>query len=408
MGSLPLDLNRYSRSPLSLLGQLGQTPSFVPEEGQDDPNREDLADEYEAQAGYYPPTASPSATVAAGPRQKSAAELRANQDYDQLRAALGQAPHATAPKWWQSVAAGAAGFGAGWSNAAGRTKHPIDIAAMDEGILHPGYQQKLQEWHSRVAPLQQITGLDQSQVEMERRNRQLDTQEAWNKARAEAEHQRGVMWAARARAYDQGKLTGKVASTPEERAAIADKYNFPPDMKQYYIANSNLSGYGSTLANPGRNADGSFTLSPGAERFDASGKQIANNPKVVDEGVQASRALAQELQRQRLLENEQRMSGSIEKTKADAEDRVRREREQLVKPVLSKYVRSSESELYDIKDPVKKAAAMKALQAINQALAPRLQAAQDTYARAIRQGGGTADDYDIDPLTLKATPRKPK
>lgn len=413
MANRPLDLSQYARNPLSLLSQLGAnpSPSFVTgDEDQDqDQNagrREDLADEYESTQNSYPPLVGPSATASAAPRQKSTAELRSQQDYDTLRASLANAPKEVAPKWWQSVAAGVAGAGAGWSNAAGRSRNPIDIAQMTDEINHPGYRQRMAEWQSRVAPQQKVADLDRAQSDQERKDRQLDIQENWNKARAEAEHQRGVMWAARARAYDHGKITGKIASTPEERAAIADKYQFPPDMKQYYIANSNLTGYGATLANPGKAGD-AFNLSPGMQHWEG-GKMIAENPKVVDPSAQSSRELAQELQRQRLLENQQRMSGSIEKAKADTEDKIRKEREGLIKQLLARYGRNSEGDLGTIKDSEHRASALAAVQAINKSLASRLQAAQDQYARSIRQGGGTADDYDVDPLTLASALRKPK
>jgi len=61
----------------------------------------------------------------------------------------------TKPKWWQTALAAGLGAGAGWSNAAGRTRTPIDIGAATEGILHPGYQGRLEEWQSRVMPVEQ-------------------------------------------------------------------------------------------------------------------------------------------------------------------------------------------------------------------------------------------------------------
>jgi hypothetical protein len=413
---LPLDLSKYYQSPL---GQLGRTPSFVPEDltaTQDTSDAEDYADEYGG-AGYSP-VISRSATVAAGPRQKSAAELRSQQDYDQLRAAIATAPQATSPKWWQRAAGAAAGFGAGWSNAAGRTRNPIDIGAMQENILNPGYRQKLEQWQSRVGPLQQIAGLDQSQVEQERRTRQTDIQEEWNKARAEGEHQRGLMWAARARAYDQGKIGGKAAApttqdllnnVAEIEKSLGRKLD-PWEVEYYVLNKGSMSGFGPTLANQQGKGDSPFNLAPGQKRYDAAGKVIAenNDPRPVDPAAQLSRLLQQQALEQRMAEAHQKMFLGIQGTKDATEDKIRKERETLLKPVLSKYLRSSEKELYDIKDPVRKAAALAALQGVNQTVANRLQSAQDSYARAIREAGGSADDFDIDPLTLKATRRKPK
>ena len=42
---------------------------------------------------------------------------------------------------------------------------------------------------------------------------------------------------------------------------------------------------------------------------------------------------------------------------------------------------------------------------LRQQAARELQAAQDTYAAAVRRAGGSAPDYDIDPNTLAARPR---
>jgi hypothetical protein len=73
---------------------------------------------------------------------------------NKLESKYGDYPQMQQPKWWQRLGGAAAGFGAGWSNAASRTRNPIDIAAMQENILHPGYRQKLEEWQSRVTPAQ--------------------------------------------------------------------------------------------------------------------------------------------------------------------------------------------------------------------------------------------------------------
>jgi hypothetical protein len=407
MAGLPLDLSKYYQSPFGLLGQMGQggsAPPFIDDGQNDVSNQEDLADEYEGQAGYYPPSgASYSATVAAGPRQKSAAELRSQQDYDQLRAAIGQAPKETAPKWWQRAAGAAAGFGAGWSNAAGRSRAPIDIGAMRENILHPGYQQKLQEWQSRVAPLQQIAGLDQSQVEQERRTRQTDIQEDWNKARAEAEHQRGVMWAARARAYDKGKLTGKIASTPDERADIAKRYNFDPDMTKYFIANGNLTGYGSTLESSGKAPhwtvdDYYMGVVPGEtpeQKTKAADAYNAKHPGPDLEG----RELSHEWRRQQLAEAANKAGEGVTKSKQGAEAKIHAQRRQEVAALMKATGTASEDDLWTLKDTAEQ------LRKINRRYAGRLQAVQDSYAGGIRKRGGTADDYTIDPDTLRAIPK---
>ena len=81
-----------------------------------------------------------------------------------LKAALATAPVKSNPTWWERLAAAGAGGAAGWSNAASRTKHPIDIGAVQENILHPGYQDKLSQWQSRVAPAEAQLQLAGQQV----------------------------------------------------------------------------------------------------------------------------------------------------------------------------------------------------------------------------------------------------
>ncbi len=83
-------------------------------------------------------------------------------------------PVMTKPKWWQTALAAGIGGGAGWVNAAGRIRNPIDINAATQGILHPGYEGRLEEWQSRVMPMQQ----------------QMAAQEKYEQIEAQAEERR--------------------------------------------------------------------------------------------------------------------------------------------------------------------------------------------------------------------------
>ena len=83
-----------------------------------------------------------------------------SSDLDAYKAMIAKQPVETQPKWWQRALGAAAGFGAGYSNAASRTKHPIDVDEMEQNILHPGYQSKLAEWQSRVAPLKEAADIE--------------------------------------------------------------------------------------------------------------------------------------------------------------------------------------------------------------------------------------------------------
>lgn len=393
-----LDLSRYYRNPLPLLQNVGVTPTpmVMPTDEGDDGDSDVQA--------YYASMASDNDApmpVASAARQKSETAQRADADYNTLRTALTTGrPTLTSPKWWQRAAGAAAGFGAGWSNAASRTKHPIDIGAMEEGIQHPGYQQKLAEWHSRVQPLQDVATLDRAQADQERRDRGLDIQEDWNKARASKANAEAKWW--HGRPYPTPKVADTQAARIERiEAAKKAGYKIDDNMANYFIVNGNLTGFAGTLANPDK-PDAPFTLAPGAQRRDPSGKLIAENPRPPKE----ENPLAEMLRQQHIDENERKTTAAINKTKADTEDRVRVERERLLKPLLTQYAASSEADLYTIKNPERKAKAIAALHGINQGVAAALQRAQDEYAKAIRARGGEAVDYTVDPLTLASTPRK--
>ena len=62
-------------------------------------------------------------------------------------------PERQTPKWWQRALGAAAGFGAGMANA-GHIKRPIDIGAMEQNVLYPGYADKVAQWRSQMTPLQ--------------------------------------------------------------------------------------------------------------------------------------------------------------------------------------------------------------------------------------------------------------
>jgi hypothetical protein len=253
MPRLPLDPSDYYRNPY--VGATALPAAFMPGDDDDpDEPETDWMGSYPASLPVGSPAAAPPSATEAAPvsRQKSPAELRSQEDYDKLRTELSAPPTMTQPKWWQGAAAGLAGFGAGWSNAAGRTRHPIDIGAMQDSIMHPGYKQRLQEWQSRVGPLQQIATLDRSQADQERRSRGLDIQEDWNKARANKDNALAKWW------QNRPYPTPKVAETQADRiqrveAAKKAGYKIDDNMANYFIVNGNLTGFAGTLALHGIN-----------------------------------------------------------------------------------------------------------------------------------------------------------
>jgi hypothetical protein len=97
--------------------------------------------------------------AAAGPSPQGISPAYSS-DLNAYKAEIAKQPVETQPRWWQRALGAAAGFGAGYSNAASRTKHPIDVGEMEQNILHPGYQSKLAEWQSRVAPLKEAADIE--------------------------------------------------------------------------------------------------------------------------------------------------------------------------------------------------------------------------------------------------------
>ena len=112
----------------------------------------------------------PVAPTAPSPAPKPFTEFR--QDV----AALGPMPVKENPKWWERLAAAGIGGAAGWSNAASRTRNPINIAAAQENILHPGYQDKLAQWQSRVMGPQAKLDLALQQMKAQEMQEQIAAQ----------------------------------------------------------------------------------------------------------------------------------------------------------------------------------------------------------------------------------------
>jgi hypothetical protein len=129
-----------------------------------------------------PPRAAPSAPPTDSTSPLDPRYTGAVSKYEEL---LSQYPTKGTPNWWQRVAAGALGGLAGWSNAASRTKHPIDIGATTQGILYPGYEGQLQSWLSRVQPVQQEMTAEAARQNAELKGEQIAGQKEQREASAQ-------------------------------------------------------------------------------------------------------------------------------------------------------------------------------------------------------------------------------
>ena len=110
---------------------------------------------------------------------------------DQLEADYRLYPEKKEPKWWQRALGGAAGFGAGWSNAASRTRHPIDIGAMEQNILYPGNRSKLEQWTSKTIPQTAIVNIEAAKAKQQLAQQKQNAQDIKDAAAAEMDRARG-------------------------------------------------------------------------------------------------------------------------------------------------------------------------------------------------------------------------
>ena len=94
---------------------------------------------------------------------------------DAMKKLVSSRPVMEQPKWWQRLAAGAAGAASGWENATGRTR-PIDVAAVTGNLLHPGYQDKLSQWQSRVVPAEALLDLEGKRMSAQEKAEQIHAQ----------------------------------------------------------------------------------------------------------------------------------------------------------------------------------------------------------------------------------------
>ncbi len=133
-----------------------------------------------------PPVPPPAPAAPQQPSEYQTALKALGKIYDQY-------PQRKAPNWMERVAAGVLGGAAGWSNAARRAA-PIDIGKTTEGILHPGYESKLQEWQSRVVPAQQAVELAGQQAAAGWKGQQIQSETQLKTAQTQMNLDRAKMY----------------------------------------------------------------------------------------------------------------------------------------------------------------------------------------------------------------------
>lgn len=336
---------------------------------------------------------------------------------DKLEGIQGAYPEKTPPKWWQRGLAGVAGGLAGWSNAAGRTRNPIDIAHVSDEILHPGYADKLEQWKSRVVPSETAVQLEGQKSAAQWKGQQIQNETELKTAQGKAAMQHGDYWEKRADwERNQWKIDPKTgnlyntvngtvvpkAQTAEDRARIAHSLGATDAQATEYALNGKIT-------TPKPATTGAPRLQPappGTALVDpVTGKAVFTNPARTPKEVDP---LVEELRQQRLDDQKLKTSEAGQKVLDNIADRKNADE----RAVLDR--RQKEIELKigtgatadDVwKNADKFPKNVEKLKEINKRFAPQLQAIHDRYVGAARARRIDAPDLAIDPETLEYKPR---
>ena len=343
-----------------------------------------------------PPTAPP--TAPAAPQQPS--------EYQTALKALGklydQYPQRKAPNWMERVAAGVLGGAAGWSNAARRAA-PIDIAKTTEGILHPGYESKLQEWQSRVVPAQQAVELAGQQAAAGWKGQQIQNETQLKSAQTQMNLDRAKMY--NSMAENRGRFrvdtkTGQVFDTttgtfvqkPETIDDILKR--LPPDLPRDQALNYALtvtSGGKYTAprvaATPRPPAANASLLAIRATGATTGNPQVdAMPPEAAKRAIEISKPrdpLTDVLAQDRLNDARDKRNTDLDQWKVTKEAETKRNFEQQIQAAQNTTNKgpnyNAEAEINNVRNNARTA----------------LQDIQDRYARTIRQRGGSANDLNV-------------
>lgn len=336
---------------------------------------------------------------------------------------LGGQPVMKAPNWLERVASVGIGGLAGWSNAAKRAA-PINIPAVTESVLHPGYARKTEEFQSQIAPIEAQLNVAGQQQTAGFKAQQIANETALKASQARQAEAHGRYWLHRAqteqlryRINAKGQvidaLTGEVKNGPPTARDLYDEAKTVPgmseDMAQYYALNNrNMAGYGSTLANPG-----SKTLLSATERaaYMAAGIDPENQPPVGDarwakvhgflKPATPVDPYVEERRRQLIDEANNKANEAPLQNKLRIEKSIMDQRNKEV----DQYLRSVGPGLSE-SDVASTPNGFAAIQAINRRHAGALQNNQDAYVaiEKNRNVDTTGNEYKYDPNTLEAIP----
>ena len=310
-------------------------------------------------------------------------------------------------KWWQTAIGAALGGLGGYSNASGHRGPQLDLDSMTQNAMHPQYAMQMKQWESKLAPLQAQAELESKGNEAWWKNMHAQAEANYMKAHADfmAGDGRGETTVTQGMSDASGgqlvvgsrvdsrivaKLLGLDGETLIQRfnQAKAVPGTSDDDARRYAL------GEKGAVAGTGA---GWHSLAPGAEALDSKGNVVHQNPnRPVDPAAAEARA---QLNRERNA----KAFEQIRNIKAAAEDKASLEKNAEVKATLASLgvdptdldTPDSPGKLVD----ANLAAARKAMMAITQKYALRFQTIQNDFASGIRDLGGSAETWNIDPKT---------
>lgn len=396
------------------------------------------SDPYLQNAGLdylQPPTPAPDAVSLRPPAQSQAPPDRLSILRDKLERKLTEAPVAKKPNWLERAGAIGAGAAAGWTNAAGRIKHPIDIQTMQQGILHPGYTSSMEQWKSEVAPLEAQVNIETQRQAAGFKGQQIANETALKAAQAKQAQDHGQYWLHRAQTEqlrytvatagpNKGQVFDRLEGTwkngpPTPRDLYDEAMTIPgntPERAQWYAMNNrSMAGYGSTLASPPTKSVPTATEDAAAR---AAGVDLAHPEKATPaqwakmvDYLKPPKApvdpLVEDRRRQLLEEGKNKDLDTLGKVKKDNDERVNAMRTQDINQTLQRMGYPGSAE-----------AAMKlpagdqfhdAVVGLNNKYAPMLQTNEQDFRDAAQRRGidTTGHEYDIDKNTLEYKLRIP-
>lgn len=130
---------------------------------------------------------------------------------DALANAVAAKPKEQQPKWWQRLAAAGVGAAAGYANAEGKLRHPVDASGAIDAIYDvPGQQRRLSDWQTQVGGAQAAADAAKTKEEGWWKNRQLANADTAQEANTEhTKAQTGLVKQQMATMAEEGKRAPK-------------------------------------------------------------------------------------------------------------------------------------------------------------------------------------------------------